>query len=31
MDRRPYQGAGPELIPHSLVLVSLVVAILIAL
>jgi quinol-cytochrome oxidoreductase complex cytochrome b subunit len=31
MDRRPYQGAGPELIPHSLVLVSLVVAILTAL
>jgi hypothetical protein len=31
MDARPYQGAGPELVPHSLVLLSLVVVILIAL
>jgi quinol-cytochrome oxidoreductase complex cytochrome b subunit len=31
MDTRPYQGAGPELVPHSLVLLSLVVVILIAL
>ena len=31
MDNRPYQGAGPELIPHSLVLLSLIITILIAL